>query len=309
LLHAGAYHFQTTNCHQHHNRYTEPDSSKHTQLTSVNTVFSSCPSSIKASPAHPHHPQCTCSPASPAPSAAIVARAYERFGDMPVEGGDTELSRMLEASMRLTFRFTRGKSPRAHVPLHARQISTCSRSASRAANLHVLTLLFTRGFAPASPQRRDTMPAMGGGHPQERAQERVLHPQERALVSAVKIGSRASAQPTCARSGSRSLAYEREPPQRLDTALGPACAPPGRARPRCVSTGDRAGPLTGAAASPSGGTPATRRCRWRSRGWRRHLQPFTKPTDRLRIARSRPRRGKIHQPPLRGDLPANVLGR
>lgn len=62
---------------------------------------------------------------------AIVARAFKRFGDMPVENRDTEFSHMIEG------------------------------------NLYVLTFRFTRGFVPENPQRRDVMTAFGGGYAQE----------------------------------------------------------------------------------------------------------------------------------------------
>ena len=63
---------------------------------------------------------------------AIVARAYERFRDMPVETSDIEFSHMIEG------------------------------------NLYVLTFRYTKGFIPAKPlQQRDISVAMGGGYAQD----------------------------------------------------------------------------------------------------------------------------------------------
>ena len=62
---------------------------------------------------------------------AIVARAYKRFGDMPVENREVEFKHILEG------------------------------------NLHILTFRFTNGFVPSNPLRRDITSAMGGGYAQD----------------------------------------------------------------------------------------------------------------------------------------------
>ena len=62
---------------------------------------------------------------------AIVARAYKRFGDMPVEDRDVEFRRILEG------------------------------------NLHVHTFRFKNGFVPSNPLKRDITSAMGGGYAQD----------------------------------------------------------------------------------------------------------------------------------------------
>ncbi len=62
---------------------------------------------------------------------AIAARAYERFGDMPIESRDPIVfSRMIVG------------------------------------NLCVLTFRYTNGFIPPNPQQRDVFTALGGGYAQ-----------------------------------------------------------------------------------------------------------------------------------------------
>ena len=63
---------------------------------------------------------------------AIVARAYKRFGDMPVEDRKVEFRHILEG------------------------------------NLHILTFRFYNGFVPSNPLKRDIMSSLGGGYAQDR---------------------------------------------------------------------------------------------------------------------------------------------
>lgn len=83
---------------------------------------------------------------------AIVARAYERFGDMPFESRD-----QIQFSNLIT------------------------------GNLYVLTFRYTNGFVPPNPQQRDIMTAMGGGYAQDHILVSVVKIVKRLSASEVEI--------------------------------------------------------------------------------------------------------------------------